>query len=147
MNAFSHLVRSWYDFHCLGQKADFVNRELELSRIYTARSRRPNTLSPPLYHEGAWERLFRSVKKFCFDILEAHKINEEIPLTTFRLVEQSLNNLLLTPVISDSNYLEDLTTYQFLLGQRAVSFPQLEYEQNFNHRKRYALAQSYAKSI
>ena len=98
-----------------------MHRELESSRNYTARSRRPNPLSPPLYHEGAWERLFRSVKKVSFDILEAQKITEEIPLTTFRLVEQSLNNRLLTPVISDSNLEERQSLIQISKNAKLIS--------------------------
>ena len=86
-------------------------------------------------------------KGFLYDILGTRKPTEEVLITTFRLVEQSLNNHPLTPVSSDPNHLKALTPNHFLLGHRAISFPSLHFEQNFNHRKRYARAQSYANAI
>ena len=60
---------------------------------------------------------------------------------------QSLNNRQLTSVSSDRNDLKASTPNHFLLGQSAISFPALDFEQNFNQQKRYARAQSYANAI
>ena len=75
------------------------------------------------------------------------KLTEEVLITTFCLVEHSLKNCQLTPVSSNPNDLETLTPNHFLLGHRAINFPPLDFEQNFNHRERYNRAQSYADAI
>ena len=51
-----------------------------------------NPRSAP-HHGGVWEKLVRSIKSvFFIDILATRQLTEEVLLTTFCLVEQSLNN-------------------------------------------------------
>ena len=69
-------------------------------------------------------------KEFFYDILGTRKFTEEVLITTFCLVEQSLHNRSLTPVSSDPNDLKALTPNHFLLGHRAISFLPLNFEQN-----------------
>ena len=66
---------------------------------------------------------------FFSDTLRTQKLSEGMLITTFCLVEQSLNNSRLTPISPDPNDLELLTLNHFLLGQRASSFPPLDFEQ------------------
>ena len=71
-----------------------------------------------------------------------------VPLgTTLCLVEQSLNARPITAVSSDPLDLEALTPNHFILGQHAASFLSLSFEENFDHKKRFARAQSYANAI
>ena len=86
-------------------------------------------------------------QKVFYDIPGTRKLTEKVLITTFCLLEQSLKNCPLTPISSDPNDLEALTPSHFLLGHLAISFPPLGFEQNFNHRKRFARAQSYANSF
>ena len=62
-------------------------------------------------------------KEFFYDILRTRKLTEEVLLTTFCLVEQSLNNRPLKAVSSDPIDREVLTTIHFLPGHRAISSP------------------------
>ena len=64
-----------------------------------------NTQSAP-QHGGAWERLVRSTRRVFNDTLGTRKLTEEVLITTFCLVKQSLNNHPLTPVSSDPKNLE-----------------------------------------
>ena len=98
------------------------------------------------HHGGSWERLVRSVKRVLYDIL-GNRRTEEILNTTLCLVEQSLNARPITAVSSNPLDLEALTPNLFILGQHAASFPSLSFEENFNHKKRFARAQSYANAI
>ena len=104
--------------------------------------------NPPAapHHEGVWERLVRSFKRTLYAILGNRRFTDEILLTTFCLVEQSLNNRL-TFVSSDSNDLDALRPNHFLLGNRRTCLPSLTLIDDFNHRKRYARAQAYANAI
>ena len=103
---------------------------------------------PSAAHQGGVrERLVRSAKRVFYDVLGTRKLLDELLITTFCLVEQSLNNCPLTPVSSDPNDLEVLMPNHFLRGHRAFSFQPLDFEQNFNHRKRYGRAQSYTNAI
>ena len=99
------------------------------------------------HHGGAWERLVRSVKRVLYDILGSRRLTEEVLGTTLCLVEQLLNARPITPVSSDPHDLEALTPNHFILGHSAASFPSLSFEDNFDHKKRYARAQSYANAV
>ena len=59
--------------------------------------------SPPgsPHQGGSWERLFRKCKRVFYAILGNRKLTEDVLLTTFCLVEQTLNARPLTPVSSD----------------------------------------------
>ena len=99
------------------------------------------------HHGGAWERLVRSVKRVLYDILGNRRLTEEVLGTTLCLVEQLLNARPITPVSSDPHDLEALTPNHFILGHSAASFPSLSFEDNFDYKKRYARAQSYANAV
>ena len=99
------------------------------------------------HHGGSWERLVRSVKRVLYDILGNRRVTEEILRTTLCLIEQSLNARPITVVSSNPLDLEPLTPNHFILGQQAASFPSLRFEENFDHKKRFARAQSYANAI
>ena len=99
------------------------------------------------HHGGFWERLVRSVKRFLYDILGNRRVTEEVLGTTLCLVEQSLNARPITAVSSDPLDLEALTPNHFIHDQRAASFPSLGFEENFDPKKRFARAQSYANAI
>ena len=105
--------------------------------------------NPPAapHHGGVWERLVRSFKRTLYAILGNRRLTDEILLTTFCLVEQSLNNRPLTSVSSDANNLDALTPNHFLLGNRSACLPSLTPVDDFNHRKRYARAQAYANAL
>ena len=105
--------------------------------------------NPPAapHHGGVWERLVRSFKRTLYAILGNRRLTDEILLTTFCLVEKSLNNRPLTSVSSDANDLDALTPNHFLLGNRSTCLPSLTPVDDFNHRKRYARAQAYANAI
>ena len=99
------------------------------------------------HHGGSWERLVRSVKRVLYVILGNRRVTEEVLRTTLCLVEQSLNARPITAVSSNPLDLEASTPNHFILGQHAASFPSLSFEENLNHKKRFARAQSYANAI
>ena len=72
---------------------------------------------------GIWERLVRSCKKAMYAVLENRSITEDVLLTAKCMVEQTLNARHLTPVSSDVNDLEAVTTNHFLLGNRKCCLP------------------------
>ena len=53
----------------------------------------------------------------------------------------------LTPVSADQSDLGAITPNHFLLGNQATAIPSIVGLDEFDHRKRYAHAQSYAKTI
>ena len=75
------------------------------------------------------------------------RVTEEVLRTTLCLVEQSLNARPITAVSSNPLDLEALTPNHFVLGQHAASFPSLSFEEKFDHKKRFAKAQSYGNAI
>ena len=99
------------------------------------------------HHGGVWERLVRSFKRKVFAVLGNRRLTDEILLTTFCLVEQSLNNRSLTSVSSDANDLDALTPNLLLLENRSTCLPSPTPVDGFNHWKRYARAQAYANAI
>ena len=81
------------------------------------------------HHDGVSERLLQSTKSVFFnDILGTRKRNEGFLITTFCLVELSLDTSQLIPVSSDPNYLEALTANHFLLVHLAIRLPPLDFE-------------------
>ena len=99
------------------------------------------------HHGGFWERLVWSVKRVLYEILGNRRVTEEVLRTTLCLVEQSLNARPIAAVNSNPLDLEALTPNHFVLGQQAASFPSLSFEDNFDHKTRFARAQSYANAI
>ena len=126
-------VESWNEL----APAVFVQKEIEWKF---------NPPSAP-HHGGSWERLVRNVKLVLYDILGNKRVTEEVLKTTLCLVEQSHNARLITVVSSNPLDLDALTPNHFILGQHAASFPSLSFEENFDHKKRFARAQSYANAI
>ena len=106
-------------------------------------------LNPPSapHHVGSWEPLFRSIKRVVYDILGNRRVTEDVLRTRLCLVEQSLKARPKTSVSSNPRDLEALTPNHFTLGQHVASFPSLIFEENFNHKKRFARAQANAKAI
>ena len=103
---------------------------------------------PSAPHEGGiWERLVRSFKRVLYTILGTRRLTDETLSTTFCLVEHALNSRPLTPVSADPSDLGGLTPNHFLLGNQARSLPSIIGVEEFDHRKRYARAQSYANAI
>ena len=104
-------------------------------------------INPPSapHHGCSWERLVRSVKRVLYDILGNRRVTEEVLRNTLSLVEQSLNARPITAISTNPLDLEALN--HFILGQHAASFPSLSFEENSDHKKRFAKAQSYANAI
>ena len=73
--------------------------------------------------------------------------NNEILNTTFFLVEHALISRPLTPVSADLSELGAMTPNFFLLGDQAIAIPSIVGVDEFDHRKQYARAQSYANTI
>ena len=96
---------------------------------------------------GIWERLVRSFKRVLYTILGTRRLTEEVLNTTFCLVEYALNSRPLTPVSVDPSDLCAITPNHFLLGNQATGIPSIVGVDEFDHRKRYARAQSYANEI
>ena len=103
---------------------------------------------PSAPHQGGiWERLVRSFKRVLYTILGTRRLTDEVLSITFCLVEHALNSRPLTPVSADPSDLGALTPNHFLLGNQARSLPSIIGVDEFDHRKRYARAQSYANAI
>ena len=96
---------------------------------------------------GIWEKLVRSFKRVLYTILGTRRLTDEVLSTTFCLVEHALNSRPLTPVSADPSDLGALTPNHFLLGNQARGLPSIIGVDEFDHRKRYARAQSYANAI
>ena len=82
-----------------------------------------------------------------YTILGTRRLTDEVLSTTFCLVEHALNSRPLTPMSTDPSDLGALTPNHFLLGNQARSLPSIIGVDGFDHRKRYARAQSYANAI
>ncbi len=90
----------------------------------------------------------RSFKRIFYAIIGSRRLTNEILSTTFCLVEQSLNARPISSVSSDPNDLTALTPNHFLLGRPGTSPALVSVSENdFDHRKRYARAQSYANAV
>ena len=101
-----------------------------------------NTPSAP-NQGGIWERLVRSFKRVLYTIPGTLRLTDEVLNTNFCLVEHALNARPLTPVSANPSDLGAITPNQFLLGNQATGIPSIVGVDEFDHRKRYARAQSY----
>ena len=145
------LVRQWHYF--VGaekelreniEKWNTINIAVELA--HNGIKWRFNPPSAP-QQAGIWERLVRSFKRVLYTILGTRRLTDEVLSTTFCLAEHALNSRPLTPVSADPSDLGALTPNHFLLGNEARSLPSVIGVDEFDHRKRYARAQSYANAI
>ena len=103
---------------------------------------------PSAPHQGGiGEKLVRSFKRVLYTILGTRRLTDEVLNTTFCLVEYALNSRPLTPVSADPPDLGAITANHFLLGNQATRIPSIVGVDEFDHRKRYARAQSYANAI
>ena len=107
---------------------------------------RLNPLSAP-HQGGIWERLVSSFKRVLYTILGTRRLTDEVLNTNFCLVEHALNSRPLTPAIADPSNLGAITPNHFLIGSQATGIPLIVCIGEFDHRKRYARAQSYANEI
>ena len=103
-----------------------------------------NPSSAP-HQGGIWERLVRSSKRILYTILGTRCLMDEV-LKTFCLVEHARNARPLTPVSANPSELGAITPNHFL-GNQATAIPSIVGVDEFDHRKRYARAQSYANTI
>ncbi len=106
--------------------------------------------NPPAapHHGGSWERLVRSVKRVFYAILGSQKLHDELLLTVFCLVEQTLNARPLVPVSSDPNDLDALKPNHFLLGRPSTSLPTYFCDSPlFNYWKQFVKPQAFADAI
>ena len=103
---------------------------------------------PSAPHQGGiWKRLVRSFKRVLYTILGTRRLTDGILHTTFYLVENALNSRPFTPLSADPCDLNALTPNHFLLGEYSTRIPSVVGNNEFDHRKRYAPAQSYANAI
>ena len=103
---------------------------------------------PSAPHQGGiWERLVRSFKRVLYTILGTRRLTDEVLHTTYCLVENALSSHHLTPVSADPCNLNAKTPNHFLLGEYSTGIPSTVGNKEFDHRKHYARAQSYAKLI
>ena len=96
---------------------------------------------------GLWERWVRCCKKAMYAVLGNGSVTEDVLSTTRCIVEQTLNARPLTPVHSDVDDLEAMTTNHFLLGNRNVCLPYLpNAEKSFGSSKALPTNSSLCKS-
>ena len=86
-------------------------------------------------------------KRTFYAVLGNCRLTDEVLQTTFCLVEMTLNNRPLTSLSNDPSEMNAITPNHFLLGFRPSMLPSLVESEDFDHRKRYVGAQSYAESI
>ena len=105
--------------------------------------------NPPssIHQCGIWERLVRSFKRVLYTIIGKRRLTDEVLNTNFCLVEHALNSRPSTPVSADPSGLGAITHNHFLLGNQATRILSIVGVDEFDHRKRYARAQSYANAI
>ena len=102
--------------------------------------------SPRAPHRGGiWERMVRSFECVLYTILGTRHLTDEVLHTTFCLVEYALNSRLLTPVSAEPCNFNALMSNHFPLGVYFI--PSLVGNNDFDHRKHYARAQSSANAI
>ena len=103
---------------------------------------------PSAPHQGGiWERLVRSFTRVLYTILGTRRLTDEVLQTTFCLVENALSSRPLTPVSADPCNFNAITPNHFPLGEYSTGVPSIVGNTQFDHRKRYAAAQSYANAI
>ena len=107
--------------------------------------RRFNLPSAP-HQAGSWEKLFLIFKRVLYTILGIRHLTYVLN-TIFCLVEHALNARHLTPVSANPSDLGAITPNFFLLGNQATGIPSIVGVGEFDHRKPFARAQSYANAI
>ena len=101
---------------------------------------------PSAPHQGGIrERLVHSFKRVLYTILGTRRLTDEELHTTF--VENDLSLRLLTPVSDGPCDLNALTPNHFLLGEYSTGILSVVGNKEFDYRKFYARAQSYANAI
>ena len=105
-----------------------------------------NPSSAP-HQGGIWERIVHSFKRVLYTILGTRRHTDEVFNTTFCRVEYALNSRPLTLVSADPSDLGAITPNHFLLGNQATGIPSIDGVDEYDHRKRYARAQSYVNAI
>ena len=125
-------------------KWNIVNIAAELAR--KGINWRFNPPSAP-HQGGIWERRVRRFQRVLYTILGTRRLTDEVLHTTFCLVENALNSRPLTPVSADPCDLNAITPNHFLLGEYSSGIPSIVGNKEFDHRKRYARAQSCASAI
>ncbi len=104
--------------------------------------------SSAAHHGGSWESLVKSVKRVFYAILGSQRLRDELLLTILCLVVQTLNARPLAPASSDPTNYDALTPNNFLLGRPSACLrPCLIIPPNFNHRKEFVRAESFASAI
>ena len=126
------------------EKWNTVNIAVELA--HNGNKWRFNPPSAP-HQGGIWEKLVRSFKRILYTILGTRRLTDEVLNTTFCLVEHALNSRPLTLLSANQSDLGAMKTIHFLLGNQATAIPSIVVVDEFDHRKRYARAQSYANTI
>ena len=96
---------------------------------------------------GIWERPVRSFKRILYTILSTRRLTDEVLNTTFWLVGHALNARPLTPVSANPSDLGAITPNHFLLDNKLTAILSSVGVDEFDHRKRYARAPSYANAI
>ena len=81
-----------------------------------------------------------------FTILGTRRLTDDVLNSTFCLVEYALNSCPLTPVSVDPSDLGAITPNLFLIGNQATRTRSIVGVDEFDHRKRYARAQSYTNA-
>ena len=99
------------------------------------------------YQGGIWEKLVRSFKRVLYTVLSRRRLTDEVLNTTFCLVGHAINSRPLTPESPDPCDLNAITPNHFLLGEYSTGIPSVVGNNEFDYRKRYAHAQSYAYAI
>ena len=125
-------------------KWNTINIAVELA--HKAIKWRFNLSSAP-HQGGIRESLLRGFKSVLYTILWTRRLTDEVLNTTFCLVKHALNSRPLTPVSADPSDLGSLKPNHSLLGNQAYNLPSIIGVDEFDHRKRYARAQSYANAI
>ena len=103
---------------------------------------------PSAPHQGGiWERLVRSFRRVLYTILRTRRFKDEVLKTTFCLVEHAVNARPLAPVSADPSDLGAKKPNRFLLDNQVTGTPSIAGVDDFDHRKRYARAQSDSNAI
>ena len=126
------------------EKWNVVNIAAELA--HNSIKWRFNPPSAP-HQGGIWRSMVRSFKRVLYSILGTCRLTDEVLHTTFCLLENALNSRPLTPVSPDPCDLNAIMPNHFLLGEYSTGIPSVVGINEFDHRKRYARAQSYANAI
>ena len=138
-------------------ETNFTGAEKELSACFRALNQRTiaSKLSqkgikwqfkPPLspHHGASWKRMVR--KRTFYAVLGNRRLTDKLLQTTFCPVKMTHNNRPLASVSNDPLEMNAITPNNFLLGFLPSMLRSLVENEDFDHRKRYVRAQSYADS-